>query len=235
MEFLFNDYFMWCMFVCHRVLSIFRLCFTAKLPVISFDVVVGLFFAQLTHSHRIGFLLPFSRLSIFYSFFLSCSSVFAIEYAIGSRASICLSQKGNFWAKCQLCTLNIYRIAIYVIAWFSSTNIHALENCLISGSIFPSILCIIRSYFSSIANWWFDLLCVHVHAFTIYFCTASIGVCSFIRSFWLLLLCFKSIDCSFWQSISFEFCSSQISIILPLLLPNFLIRKASHDMNFYRK
>lgn len=179
----------------------------------------------------------FPSFLFFIRFFLSCSSVFAIEYAIGSRASICLSQKRNFWAKCQLCTLNIYRIAIYVIAWFSSTNIHALENCLISGSIFPSILCIIRSYFSSIANWWFDLLCVcvHVHAFTIYFCTASIGVCSFIRSFWLPLLCFKSIDCSFWQSISFEFCSSQISIILPLLLPNFLIRKASHDMNFYRK
>lgn len=120
------------------------------------------FFAQLTHSHRIGFLLPFSRLFYFlFDFFLSCSSVFAIEYAIGSRASICLSQKRNFWAKCQLCTLNIYRKAIYVIAWFSSTNIHALENCLISGSIFPSILCIIRSYFSSIANWWFDLLCVY--------------------------------------------------------------------------
>lgn len=102
----------------------------------------------------------FPSFLFFIRFFLSCSSVFAIEYAIGSRASICLSQKRNFWAKCQLCTLNIYRKAIYVIAWFSSTNIHALENCLISGSIFPSILCIIRSYFSSIANWWFDLLCV---------------------------------------------------------------------------
>lgn len=104
----------------------------------------------------------FPSFLFFIRFFLSCSSVFAIEYAIGSRASICLSQKRNFWAKCQLCTLNIYRKAIYVIAWFSSTNIHALENCLISGSIFPSILCIIRSYFSSIANWWFDLLCVCV-------------------------------------------------------------------------
>lgn len=124
------------------------------------STLLSVFFlpSSLTHTGS-GFYSLFPVFLFFIRFFLSCSSVFAIEYAIGSRASICLSQKGNFWAKCQLCTLNIYRIAIYVIAWFSSTNIHALENCLISGSIFPSILCIIRSYFSSIANWWFDLLC----------------------------------------------------------------------------
>lgn len=69
MEFLFNDYFMWCMFVCHRVLSIFRHCSTAKLPVISFDVVAGFFLpSSLTHTGS-GFYSLFPVFFIFYSIF----------------------------------------------------------------------------------------------------------------------------------------------------------------------
>lgn len=44
-------------------------------------------------------------------------------------ASICSKEK--YLEKCQLCTLNIYRKAIYVIAWISGTNIKMLRNCLI--------------------------------------------------------------------------------------------------------
>lgn len=84
---------------------------------------------------------------------------------------------------CQCCTLNIYRKAIYVIAWFSSTNIHALGKLSYFRIVLacaPSFLCNIRtllhsSIFFLFCRFFFHFqannLISYVSAFTIYFCT----------------------------------------------------------------
>lgn len=165
--------------------------------------------------------------------------------------------KRNFWAMCQLCTLNIYRIAIYVIAWFSSTNIHALENCLISGLFCPLILCNIHSstfpvYFQTTNNLiprvhsQFTFVLHHLTLFVyMLLCLFSLLVIVVAVAFWLL---FSVVQTNWLFALAkdfVEFCSSQISIIIfsgPLLFIWFSVsafthsqRLSIHDEALYQK
>lgn len=215
MEFLFNDNFMWCMFVCHRVLC-HAFSFASLQNCQSFHPSLFFFFHRpATHSltHSGDLLLPFLPTFYVYSFsffihFFPLLSVFSplcrwtYHWERELSFNLCLILKvANFSAKCQLCTLNIYRIAIYVIAWFSNTNIHALENCLISGIFFS-----LFSFYASFAATFLllptdDLILtgMFVHPITIYFCTASIGIYSFICCY-DFFRCFCCYCCWFYAS-----------------------------------
>lgn len=75
----------------------------------------------------------------------------------------------------------------------------------------PLILCIIRSYFSSISHWWFDLVCIY----NLLLCTASIGILS--RFIWLFhssLSIYRSLPLPLFLSLPLSLCHVR-SLFIP--------------------
>lgn len=238
---------MWCMFVCHHTPSFSSVCEAllqncSVIPLFAFFRLASqsnnLFFYNILFSPLFPSIFIFFSFEkkdtkffsylVFYVWVDVCVWVYLPFNTWKSNFNLFVRKK-NFWAMCQLCTLNIYRIAIYVIAWFSSTNIHALENCLISGLCWPLILCTtftatlsVHVFFSS--NKQLDLAC----AFTIYFCVLHhltlfvfMLLSSFlvVAAFWLL---FSAVQTNWLFDLAkdfAEFCTNQIFIFAFFLGP----------------
>lgn len=219
--------------------------------------LLRLWFTMKFASHRRVFSFFFVSEQLFLSLFLTLSSSISVVWVLSGlfclfflcmllihSAQHCLqsAQKRNFLEKCQLCTLNIYRIAIYVIAWFSRrTNMRSLSqktlwklsyfrsnfsfshfmhhSQLLFFYIFVSLFFVIKlkEEKKTLPMIW-SCVCIH----NLVLCTASIGIFIY---FWLLLLLIlfyipNQLIVRFWHGILFAFYSSQISIICLCCLSN---------------